>query len=63
MAREICNLVYFKGMKLQDAADQVIHHELETLHGDGGIIAIATFASGREETLASRSALQQDAAE
>ncbi len=41
VAREICNLVYFKGMKLQDAADQVIHHELETLHGDGGIIAIA----------------------
>ena len=41
VAREICNLVYFKGMKLQDAADQVIHHELEGLHGDGGVIAIA----------------------
>ena len=41
VAREVCNLVYFKGMKLQDAADQVIHHELETLHGDGGVIAIA----------------------
>jgi len=41
VAREICNLVYFKGMKLQDAADQVIHHELEDLHGDGGVIAIA----------------------
>jgi len=41
VAREICNLVYFKGMKLQDAADQVIHHELETLHGDGGVIAIS----------------------
>jgi L-asparaginase / beta-aspartyl-peptidase len=40
VAREICNLVYFKGMKLQEAADQVIHHELETLHGDGGIIAV-----------------------
>src|SRR5215469_7144535 len=40
VAREICNLVYFKGMKLQEAADQVIHHELEALHGDGGIIAI-----------------------
>ncbi len=41
VAREICNLVYFKGMRLQDAADQVIHHELETLHGDGGVIAIS----------------------
>ena len=40
VAREVCNLVYFKGMKLQDAADQVIHKELEALHGDGGVIAI-----------------------
>ena len=41
VAREICNLVYFKGMKLQDAADEVIHHELEALHGDGGVIAVS----------------------
>jgi len=41
VAREICNLVYFKRMKLQEAADQVIHHELEALHGDGGVIAIS----------------------
>ena len=41
VAREVCNLVYFKGMKLQEAADQVIHHELEALHGDGGVIAIS----------------------
>jgi len=40
VAREICNLVRFKGMKVQDAADEVIHHELETLHGDGGVIAL-----------------------
>jgi L-asparaginase / beta-aspartyl-peptidase len=40
VAREICNLVFFKGMKLQQAADQVIHKELEALHGDGGVIAI-----------------------
>jgi L-asparaginase / beta-aspartyl-peptidase len=40
VAREICNLVRFKGMKLQDAADEVIHHELEALHGDGGVIAV-----------------------
>ena len=30
----------FKGMGLQQAADQVIHKELEALHGDGGVIAI-----------------------
>jgi beta-aspartyl-peptidase (threonine type) len=40
VAREVCNLVYFKGMPLQQAADQVIHHELEALHGDGGVIAL-----------------------
>jgi beta-aspartyl-peptidase (threonine type) len=40
VAREVCNLVSFKGMPLQQAADQVIHKELEALHGDGGIIAI-----------------------
>lgn len=40
VAREICNLVYFKGMKLQEAADTVIHKELEGLHGDGGVIAL-----------------------
>jgi beta-aspartyl-peptidase (threonine type) len=40
VAREVCNLVAFKGMSLQQAADQVIHHELEALHGDGGVIAI-----------------------
>jgi len=40
VAREVCNLVFFKGMKLQDAADQVIHKELEALNGDGGVIAV-----------------------
>jgi beta-aspartyl-peptidase (threonine type) len=40
VAREICNLVTFKGMRLQQAADQVIHKELEDLHGDGGVIAV-----------------------
>jgi beta-aspartyl-peptidase (threonine type) len=39
VAREVCNLVYFKGMGLQQAADQVIHKELDALHGDGGVIA------------------------
>lgn len=40
VAREVCNLVQFNGMPLQQAADQVIHKELEALHGDGGLIAI-----------------------
>ena len=41
VAREICNLVAFKEMGLQQAADEVIHKELVALHGDGGVIAIA----------------------
>ncbi len=41
IAREICALVEDKHMKLQAAADQVIHQQLQDLHGDGGIIAIA----------------------
>ncbi len=40
VAREVCSLVQYKGMKLQEAADHVIHKELQDLHGDGGIIAI-----------------------
>ena len=40
VAREVCNLVAMKGMKLQQAADAVIHKELEGLKGDGGLIAI-----------------------
>lgn len=41
VARTICALVEYKGMKLQAAVDEVIHKELEALHGDGGVIAIA----------------------
>ncbi|HEU5458038.1 MAG TPA: isoaspartyl peptidase/L-asparaginase, partial [Terracidiphilus sp.] len=40
VAREVCNLVYFRHMRLQEAADEVIHKELDALHGDGGLIAI-----------------------
>lgn len=40
IAREICALVEDKHMPLQAAADEVIHKQLESLHGDGGIIAI-----------------------
>ena len=40
VAREVCNLVQFKGMSLQQAADQVIHKELKALDGEGGVIAL-----------------------
>ncbi len=40
IAREICSLVQYKGMPLQQAADTVIHKELEQLHGEGGVIAM-----------------------
>ncbi len=41
VAREVCALVEYKGMSLQQAVDQVIHTELTAIHGDGGVIAIA----------------------
>ena len=40
VAREVCNLVQFKGLPLQQAADQVIHKELDALGGQGGVIAL-----------------------
>ncbi|HVZ84950.1 MAG TPA: isoaspartyl peptidase/L-asparaginase [Terracidiphilus sp.] len=40
VAREVCDLVRFEHLPLQQAADEVIHKELEGLHGDGGVIAI-----------------------
>jgi beta-aspartyl-peptidase (threonine type) len=40
VARTICALVQYKGMKLQDAADEVIQKQLTAIQGDGGIIAI-----------------------
>jgi beta-aspartyl-peptidase (threonine type) len=41
VAREVCALVQYKGLRLQQAVDEVIHKELETIHGDGGVIAVA----------------------
>lgn len=41
VARTVCALVQYKGMKLQAAVDEVIHKDLAALHGDGGVIAIA----------------------
>jgi beta-aspartyl-peptidase (threonine type) len=40
VAREVCNLVQFKGITLQQGADAVVHTELPAIHGDGGVIAI-----------------------
>src|SRR6202012_4372526 len=40
VAREVCALVQYKGYKLQQAADDVIHRQLPAIHGDGGLIAI-----------------------
>ncbi len=40
VARTICALVQYRHMRLQQAADDVIHRELEPIHGDGGVIAI-----------------------
>ena len=40
VARTICALVQYKGMRLQDAADEVIQRQLTAMHGDGGIIAM-----------------------
>ncbi len=40
VARTVCALVQYKGMRLQDAADEVVQHQLVAIHGDGGVIAI-----------------------
>ncbi len=40
VARTVCSLVEYKGMKLQQAADEVVQKELGAIHGDGGIIAL-----------------------
>lgn len=41
VARTICARMQYQGMKLQDAADEVVQKELKAIHGDGGVIAIA----------------------
>ena len=41
VARTICSLVQYKGLKLQAAVDEVVQKELGAIHGDGGVIAIA----------------------
>jgi L-asparaginase / beta-aspartyl-peptidase len=41
VAREICALVQYKNMTVQAAADNVIHTQLQALHGDGGVIVLS----------------------
>jgi beta-aspartyl-peptidase (threonine type) len=41
VARTICALVQYKGMSLQNAADEIIHKQLTELGGSGGVIALA----------------------
>jgi beta-aspartyl-peptidase (threonine type) len=41
VAREICALVQYRHMRLQEAADEVIQQRLTGLGGDGGVIALA----------------------
>ena len=40
VARTVCALVQYRGMRLQAAADEVIQHQLSAMHGDGGVIAL-----------------------
>lgn len=40
IARTVCSLVEYKGMKLDAAADDVMQRQLTALHGEGGIIAV-----------------------
>lgn len=39
-AKTVSDLIEYKGMKLADAADTVIHHIIPELGGDGGMIAL-----------------------
>ncbi|HYE50384.1 MAG TPA: isoaspartyl peptidase/L-asparaginase [Azospirillaceae bacterium] len=41
VAREICALVEYRGMAVQQAADTVIGQRLTALGGDGGVVAVA----------------------
>ncbi|MDB5366929.1 MAG: isoaspartyl peptidase/L-asparaginase [Rhodospirillales bacterium] len=40
VAREICTLVQYRKMSLQEAADEVVQHQVVQLGGDGGIVAL-----------------------
>ncbi|MGD1148141.1 MAG: isoaspartyl peptidase/L-asparaginase [Thermoanaerobaculaceae bacterium] len=40
VARTICALVQYKGMSLQEAADEVVQKDLSAIHGEGGVVAL-----------------------
>lgn len=40
VARTICSLVQYKGMRLQDAVNEVVDGQLNAMKGDGGVVAI-----------------------
>lgn len=40
VARSICALVEYKGLSLDEAAEQIVHGKLIEMGGDGGIIAV-----------------------
>ena len=41
IARDVCALVEYRDLPLQQAADEVIQHKLKDLGGSGGVIALA----------------------
>ena len=45
VARDICSLMEYRAMPIQNAADLVIHSKLQTLGGDGGIIGLDKFGN------------------
>ena len=40
MARSICALVQYKGLRLQAAVDEMVGKQLTAMKGDGGVIAM-----------------------
>lgn len=45
VARDICALMEYRAMPIQNAADLVIHQKLQKLGGDGGIIGLDKFGN------------------
>lgn len=45
VARDICSLMEYRAMPIQNAADMVIHTKLQKLGGDGGIIGLDKFGN------------------
>lgn len=44
-AYDVACLMKYKNMNLRDACDEVIHHTLSDLEGDGGLIAVDSSAN------------------